>query len=569
MKMEYGTMNQENLNTQKRRTMAAILVLSLAAIGFFGFVSESGEADFFLKVYRSIDTYSKVYKEVAVNYVDTLDPEEVMRAGIDGMLKTLDPYTVYIGEKENDEIDLVTTGKYGGIGVTIGLRDGYVTVINLLEGFSAAKQGIEIGDRIIEIEGKPTKGITLESIRQLVRGDPGTEMKLKIEREGEKKPLDFALVREEIRVRNVAYAGYVTEGIGYIRLERFSRSAGEDVRTAIKELQGKGDLKGLVLDIRDNPGGLLESAVDVVSKFIPEGSLVVSTRGRKSESERKYFSSETPMLSTLPLAVLVNRYSASASEIVGGTIQDLDRGVIVGTRTFGKGLVQTIMRLSENASLKMTTARYYTPSGRCIQEMDYWHRDGDGNATTIPDSMRHEFRTAHSRRVWESGGILPDTTLENTVRSAYIDELNRKALLFSYANHYAAEKKILPENFDTANDFVGDFESFIKEKGFEYQDEGTVKLAELRAIAAKSRYGKSFMDGIDTLESVLNADKDHQIYRYEDEIRAALKTEILARMKGDKSRFESTFAADKQLQASLGILRNKKVYERLLGLKGK
>jgi len=562
-------MNQENLNTQKRRTMAAILVLSLAAIGFFGFVSESGEADFFLKVYRSIDTYSKVYKEVAVNYVDTLDPEEVMRAGIDGMLKTLDPYTVYIGEKENDEIDLVTTGKYGGIGVTIGLRDGYVTVINLLEGFSAAKQGIEIGDRIIEIEGKPTKGITLESIRQLVRGDPGTEMKLKIEREGEKKPLDFALVREEIRVRNVAYAGYVTEGIGYIRLERFSRSAGEDVRTAIKELQGKGDLKGLVLDIRDNPGGLLESAVDVVSKFIPEGSLVVSTRGRKSESERKYFSSETPMLSTLPLAVLVNRYSASASEIVGGTIQDLDRGVIVGTRTFGKGLVQTIMRLSENASLKMTTARYYTPSGRCIQEMDYWHRDGDGNATTIPDSMRHEFRTAHSRRVWESGGILPDTTLENTVRSAYIDELNRKALLFSYANHYAAEKKILPENFDTANDFVGDFESFIKEKGFEYQDEGTVKLAELRAIAAKSRYGKSFMDGIDTLESVLNADKDHQIYRYEDEIRAALKTEILARMKGDKSRFESTFAADKQLQASLGILRNKKVYERLLGLKGK
>jgi len=562
-------MNQENLNKEKRRTIAAILVLSLAAIGFFGFISESGEADFFLKVYRSIDTYSRVYKEVAVNYVDTLDPEEVMRAGIDGMLKTLDPYTVYIGEKENDEIDLVTTGKYGGIGVTIGLRDGYVTVINLLEGFSAAKQGIEIGDRIIEIEGKPTKGITLESIRQLVRGDPGTEMKLKIEREGEKKPLDFTLVREEIRVRNVAYAGYVAEGIGYIRLERFSRSAGEDVRTAIKELQGKGDLKGLVLDIRDNPGGLLESAVDVVSKFIPEGSLVVSTRGRKSESERKYFSSETPMLSTLPLAVLVNRYSASASEIVGGTIQDLDRGVIVGTRTFGKGLVQTIMRLSENASLKMTTARYYTPSGRCIQEMDYWHRDGDGNATTIPDSMRHEFRTAHSRRVWESGGILPDTTLEDTVRSAYIGELNRKALLFSYANHYAAEKKILPENFDTANDFVEDFESFIKEKGFEYQDEGTVKLAELRAVAAKSRYGKSFMEGIDTLESVLNADKDRQIYRYEDEIRAALKTEILARMKGDKSRFESTFAADKQLQASLGILRNKKVYERLLGLKGK
>jgi carboxyl-terminal processing protease len=562
-------MKYVQMKYRKKTTMGILLAVLMLAIGFFGFFSENGDADFFLKVYRSIDIYSKVYKEVAVNYVDTLNPEEVMRSGIDGMLRTLDPYTVYIGEKENDEIDLVTTGKYGGIGVTIGLRDGYVTIINLLEGFSAAKQGVEIGDRIVEIEGKQVKGMSLESIRQVVRGVPGTELKMKVEREGEKKPIDFAMVREEIPVRNIAYAGYVTEGIGYVRLERFSRTAGEDLRTAIKELQTKSDLKALILDLRDNPGGLLESAIDIVSKFVPESSLVVSTRGRKDDSERKYFSSETPMLRDLPLAILVNRYSASASEIVGGAIQDLDRGVIVGSRTFGKGLVQTIMRISENASLKMTTARYYTPTGRCIQEMDYWHRDGDGNATTIPDSMRHEFHTAHNRSVWESGGILPDTTALDTVRNTYIDELNRKAMIFKYANHFAIEKKTLPDNFVVSNELIDDFDAFLKEKGYEHQDEGEIKLAELRTVATNARYGQLFIGEIDKLEKILKNDKDRQIHRYQEEIRSALNTEILARMKGDKARFESTLTSDKQLQVAVGILKNKKVYYKVLGIKTK
>ena len=565
-------MNRTKINPRKKtilfRRVAFTLVLLIAVISL-GFFSENDDASFFLKVYRSIDTYSKVYKEIAANYVDTLDPEEFMRAGIDGMLRTLDPYTVYIGEKENDEIDLVTTGKYGGIGVTIGIRDGYVTVINLLEGFSAAKQGVEIGDRIIEIEGKAIKGISLDAIRQLVRGAPGTELRMKVEREDSKKSIDFVLVREEIPVRNVAYSGYVIDGIGYIRLERFSRTAGSDLRDAIKDLQATGKLKGLVLDLRDNPGGLLESAVDVVSKFVPANSLIVSTRGRKINSERKYASSEPPVLQDLPMTVLVNRFSASASEIVGGAVQDLDRGVVVGTRTFGKGLVQTISRLSETSSLKMTTARYYTPSGRCIQEIDYWHRDGEGNGTTVPDSLRREFRTMHNRRVWESGGILPDTVVADTVRHAILDELNRKAMFFKYANHLAAEKKTLPDNFEVTNELIDDFVAFLNERGFEYHEEGETKLKELRALATSARYDKSFIDGLDKLENILNADKGRQIYRYQEEIRAALKTEILARMKGDKARYESTFAADKQLQAAVDILKNKKIYDRLLGIKGK
>ena len=557
------------LSNYSKRNFAILLTVLLIVVVGYGFFTENGDADFFLKVYRGIDMYSKVYKEVAINYVDTLNHDEVMRSGIDGMLRTLDPYTVYIGEKENDEIDLVTTGRYGGIGVTIGLRDGYITIINLLEGFSAAKQGVEIGDRILEVEGKQVKGMSLESIRQIVRGAPGTELKMKIEREGENKPIDFALIREEIPVRNVSYTGYVTDGIGYIRLERFTRSAGEDLRLSIKELQEKGELKSLILDLRDNPGGLLESAVEVVSKFVPEGSLVVSTRGRKDDSDRKYFSTEPPMLRDLPIAILVNRFSASASEIVGGAIQDLDRGIIVGSRTFGKGLVQTIIRLSENASLKMTTARYYTPSGRCIQEMDYWHRDGDGNATTIPDSLRREFRTAHHRIVWESGGVLPDTNAIDTVRYPYIDELYRKAMFFKYANHFASQKKALPDNFVVTNELIDDFESFLKEKGFEYQEEGEIKLNELRSIAADARYGSDFTDGINKLENFLRSDKEKQVHRYQEEIRLALNTEILARMKGDKARFESTFSSDKQLQIAINILKNKKRYDKILGLGGK
>ena len=562
-------MNQTRMSSQKKLHSTVFILVPLLALTFFGFVSEGGDAEFYLKIYRGIDTYSKVYKEITINYVDSLDPEEFMRAGIDGMLRTLDPYTVYIGEKENDEIDLITNGKYGGVGVTIGLRDGYVTVINLLEGFSAAKQGVEVGDRIIEVEGKATKGMSLEGIRQFVRGAPGTELKMKIEREDEKKPIEFVLMREEISVHNIAYAGYVVDGIGYVRLERFSRTAGDDLHNTIKDLQAKGELKGLVLDLRDNPGGLLESAVEVVSKFVPESSLVVSTRGRKSDSERKYYSSETPMLRDVPIAVLVNRFSASASEIVGGAFQDLDRGVVVGTRTFGKGLVQTIAQLSENASLKITTARYYTPSGRCIQEVDYWHRDGEGNVTTKPDSLRREFRTAHNRRVWESGGILPDTIVSDTLRNMYLEELNRKSMIFKYANHFATEKKTIPDTFEVTNAIIDDFEAFLKEKGFEYQDEGELKLKELRTLAENARYDQSFLDGINKLENELKVSSGKQIYRYQEDIRIALKTEILARMKGDKARFESMFATDKQLQAAISILKNKKTYDKLLGLKGK
>jgi len=549
------------LSVKSLGLLAIVVIACGFLVGFFG----RSDDDLMLKTRQWIGVFGKVYTEVALNYVDPVDPERFMHAGIDGMLKTLDPYTVYLGEKESDEMDLVTTGKYAGVGITIGVRDGYITVLSPMEGFSAAKQGIQSGDRILEVDGKSLKSLSTDDVRELVRGVPGTSLKMKIEREGEPKPLEFVLIREEIPVRNVTYAGFVSDGIGYIRLERFSRTAGDDVRTSIKDLRSKGTIKGVVLDLRDNPGGLLDIAVDVVSKFLPESTLVVSTRGRRSDSERKYYSTETPMLGDVPLAVLVDRGSASASEIVAGAIQDVDRGVIVGTRSFGKGLVQTITRITENSSLKITSGRYYTPSGRSIQEIDYFHRTKDGVFTVKPDSARKQFRTAHNRIVLDGEGIVPDSTVPDEPTNRLLDELTRKAMLFKFANHLATEKRSFPENFEVTDELIREFDAFLKERDFQYEEEAEVQLKALRETGGKARYGKSFSDEVDRLEKIIGVEKGRAFERYDKEIRNALKLEIIERLRGEKAAIQASFKDDRQLQVATTLLKNRPVYAKLMG----
>jgi len=553
---------------RKKLTITArtlvLLALLIAVSGFFvGFLG-TGNDDLLLSVNKWIGVFGKVYKDVAINYVDEVDPEKFMHAGIEGMLKTLDPYTVYLGEKETDEMELVTTGKYAGVGITIGLRDGFITVINPMEGYSAAKQGIQSGDRILEIDGKSLKSANPEDVRVMVRGTPGSTLRMKIEREGEPKPLEFVLVREEIPVRNVTYAGFESEGVGYIRLERFSRTAGDDVRASIKELRAKGTVKAVILDLRDNPGGLLDIAVDVASKFLPESTLVVWTKGRRNDSERKYYSTETPMLADVPMAVLVDHGSASASEIVAGAIQDLDRGILVGTRSFGKGLVQTITRITENSSLKITSGRYYTPSGRSIQEIDYFHRTKDGVVTIKPDSLRKEFRTAHDRIVRDGGGIVPDSTVLDESSGKLLEELMRKAMFFKFANHLATEKKTLPGDFEITDSILRDFEAFLKERDFRYEEDTEAKVKELREAAQKARYGPSFSEGIDRLAKVVETEKSRAFERYDKEIRRALRLEIIERMKGEKAAIEASLKDDTQLQVAVALVKNKTAYQNLL-----
>ncbi len=550
----------------RSRRSAAILIMFLVILGTSGFGFAISDDDLLLRIYRGIDVFGKVYKEVAINYVDAVDPDEFIRAGIEGMLQTLDPYTVYIGEDEHDEIDLVTNGKYGGIGVTIAVRDGKITIVSLIEGYSAAKQGLQVGDRIVEVDGQEVTPSLFREVRTLVRGAPGSELRMKVEREGESELLEFVLLREEIRVKNVSYAGYVSDGIGYIRLERFSRTAGEDVRAAIKELKEKGNIDGLILDLRNNPGGLLDVAVDVTSKFVPENSLVVSTRGRRPDSERKYFSQEKPMVPDVPLAVLVNGNSASASEIVAGAIQDLDRGIIVGTRTFGKGLVQTITRLTEKSSLKITTARYYTPSGRSIQVFDYAHRDPDGLASVVPDSLRKEFHTKNHRKVYEAGGIEPDTSIERSETSRYLNALRRQSMFFGFANRYAVRKPAIPADFAVTDEILKNFHSYLEEEGFDFREEAEAELGELRAAADGARYGDEFHKELDHLEASIRLEKSRAFERFAEEIRNDIRVAIFTRLKGEKAGIEAEFPADRQLGLAISMLSQKTAYDRCLGI---
>ena len=541
----------------------AAICLSMALAVFSGFML-SPENDLFLKINKSIDVFGRVYKEVATSYVDEIDPEKFMQAGIEGMLGTLDPYTVYIDKEDGDEVELLTNGKYGGVGVTIGMRDGTVRVISVMEGYSAQRQGILPGDRFLKINGTNVAGKKPDEIRSLTRGDPGTEVKVVVEREGEAKQLEFVLIREEIQMKNVTYTGMLEGGIGYIRLERFSRRAGDEVRQAIKEIKLDGDLKGVVLDLRGNPGGLLDAAVDVVGKFVPRGSLIVSTRGRRPEAEKKYFSSEEPVASSVPLVVLTDRNSASASEIVAGSLQDLDRALIVGTRTFGKGLVQTILPLNYGAQLKITTARYYIPSGRSIQEIDYIHRDKNGVFTITPDSLRKEYRTARGRKVFELGGIAPDSAVEPVDLGPMVRELHRKSMFFRFANRYVAEHKADSSGVVT-DEVLADFRTFLEKEKFDFQEETEKKVGDLRQSAEKSRYSKEVIADLDRLTAALAKEKTRGFDRYVDHIRNELTIELGGRLRNDRGRIEASFKSDTQLRTALGLLQNQKQYRQRIG----
>ena len=546
---------------RSRVVLGAGLLLLILISG--GFVGNSG-GDYFLQVNKGIDVFGRVYKEITANYVDEVDPEKFMHAGIEGMLETLDPYTVFIDKEDGDEVDLLTNGKYGGIGVTIGARDGAIEIISVMDGYSAQRQGLLPGDRILSVDGNPVSTRRPDEVRSLTRGEPGTDVHVEIERAGEEKPVSFVLIREEIQVKNVTYTELGKNGIGYIRLERFSRKAGDEVRLAIKELNLKGELKGIVLDLRGNPGGLLDAAVDVVSKFVPRGSLIVSTKGRRSEADRSYSSTEEPLVPETPLVLLTDRSSASASEIVCGALQDLDRGLIVGERTFGKGLVQTIVPLNYGAQLKITTARYYIPSGRSIQEIDYLHRDNNGVFTVVPESLRNEFKTLDGRKVYEYGGIRPDTIVSETERSPMVRELHRKALFFRFVNSYVSSHRD-QSIADVDGAMLEAFKGYLEEQHFDFQEESELKIKELKTLATQANYNHEIIDELNALQHLLEKDKPRAFERNTSGITRELAIELAARNDGEHGRIASLLLDDPQYHVALAVLANPTLYRHKLG----
>jgi carboxyl-terminal processing protease len=534
------------------------------AVGFLKFHPQN--EDIFLKINKSVEVFGKIYKEVILNYVDEVDPEKFIRAGIKGMLSELDPYTVFIDEKHSEEVDALTTGKYGGIGISISKFDTSIVVIKVSRGYPADRAGIRVGDVIVQIDSIYVKDKSLDEVRSLMVGKPGTQLKVKVIREGVSNPLVFELTRAEVEVKNITFYDFIDDGIAYIKLERFSRNAGEELRKAIKNLQSKGEIKGLILDLRDNPGGLLDAAVDVVEKFVPEGSLIVSTKGRKPDAVRNYFSTEKPILLDVPLVVVVNGSSASASEIVAGAIQDLDRGVVLGTKTFGKGLVQTITYLSYNTFLKMTTAKYYTPSGRCIQEIDYFHKP-DGVFIQKPDSEQKVFKTKNGRIVYAEGGIFPDTVVEEKKRSDFVEALAQRRLFFKFANKFRAENESIPDDFVINDSIFSRFEDFVKKSNFSYKDSFEINLEKAVEYAKRQKLNNGYIAEVEAMLNKVRTQRIDYFKLYQEQIADELAREIISRYKYEDELIAWGLKNDNQVKTAVAILKNKKSYNLLLGLK--
>ena len=524
----------------------------------------AGFTDIYFEINKNLELFGKVYKEISFNYVDEVDPEQFMRAGIQGMLASLDPYTIFIDEKKKEDIDLITNGKYGGIGISIGVRDDKVTIVEVMEGYSAQRQGLEVGDIIIEAAGVKIGTDNLDEISSLVKGDPGTTVSLKIVRDELKDTIDFDVVREEVIIKNLTYAGFYPEGSNnlYLKLSNFSRSASEEIRDAIKDAKAQKEIKSVILDLRGNPGGLLDIAVDICDKFLPKDYLIVSTKGRSPSSIKEFYSTQEPLLKDAKLIVLIDGGSASASEIVAGAIQDHDRGIILGTKSFGKGLVQTITPLSYNTSLKITTAKYYTPSGRCIQKIDY----SDNNDVIAEEDsiVSGKFLTDHKRVVYSKGGISPDTTIAFNIEGKLTQELLAHGLFFKFANHYYYQHT--DENYNSIKDedLLTQFKDFINNENFVYKSDAEDHVDEL--ISDLSGNYPNLTNEVGRLKAEITNLKKNDFNLYKDEILRELRTEIAYRYLGSDARIKEQLNGDMQFQSALNIFNNPIVYNKLLHL---
>ncbi len=545
-----------------KKNFFLIIILSLTVILVVGFNLKQG--DIYLEISKNLELFSRVYKEISENYVDEVDPEQFMRAGIQGMLSSLDPYTIFVDEKKMDDIDLITNGSYGGIGISIGVRGDNVTIVEVMDGYSAQRQGLKIGDVLIEASGSSINAENVDEVSTLVKGEPGTTVEIRILRNDDRDTLTFNIVREEVIIKNLTYSGFYPANSNnvYLKLSNFSRSASEELKTVLKELKDQKEIESIVIDLRGNPGGLLDIAVDICDKFLMKDQLIVSTRGRNITSEKKYFSVQEPIISNSKIVVLINGGSASASEIVAGAIQDHDRGVILGTKSFGKGLVQTITPLSYNTSLKITTAKYYTPSGRCIQKIDYSEKNDVINGVLTSEEFK--YFTDNKREVYSKGGITPDTTINYTVEGNVTKELLAAGLFFKFANHFNYRQPDVNYLDITDKQLIQEFESYLDSEGFEYQSKAEIEINNLLSSISNSEQ-KLKIELEHIKEDLMDLYKSEmKIYR--GEILREIRTEIAARYIGLEGRIEEQLNSDIQVQTALQILKNNDVYNHLLNV---
>jgi len=523
------------------------------------------------EISKNLEIFTTLYRQLHLNYVDEINPGDLMKKGIDAMLDDLDPYTVFIPEAEIEDYKLLTTGQYGGVGALIHQNGEFVIISDPYEGFPAFKAGLIPGDKILEVNKQSAKGKSVSDISTILKGQPGSAVTLLIEREGESKPIEKVLNREEIKLQNVPYSGLLGKNTGYIKLTGFTQDAGKEVKDAFLKLKEKYKITSLILDLRGNGGGLLQEAVNIVNIFVEKGQLVVSTKGKVEERNFSHMTVNPAIDTKIPLIVLVDRGSASASEIVSGAIQDLDRGLIVGQKTFGKGLVQNILPVSYNSQVKITIAKYYIPSGRCIQAIDYTHRGEDGNAGKIPDSLKTAFKTKSGRVVFDGGGIEPDIALDPEKLSNISISLISKYLIFNYANYFKRTHSSIesPKEFKITDDIYNDFIKYLAGKDFDYVTRSEKNLEELKTIAENENYFEAIKPEYQALKDKLIHDKKEDLIKNKEEIKLLLKDEIVNRYYYQTGRIESSLSDDVEIKKSLEICNDEILFNKILkeGLK--
>lgn len=511
-----------------------ITIICLASVFTFNFSQD------YFEISKNLDIFNTLYRELNIAYVDETKPGQLMKTAIESMLSSLDPYTNYYTENDIEDYKYMTTGEYGGIGALIQDVDNKITITEPYEGFAAYKAGLRAGDEIIEVNGVNVTRKKTDDISNMLKGQAGTPIKLKIVRYGQTTPVEINLTREEIKVKAVPYFSMLNQETGYIKLTQFTENCSGEVKEALIKLKEK-NCKSLILDLRGNPGGLLHEAVNIVNLFVEKGNEVVYTKGKIKDWDKLYLAVNSPIDTQIPLVVIIDQNSASASEIVSGALQDLDRAVILGQRSFGKGLVQQTRDLTYNTKLKVTVAKYYIPSGRCIQALDYTHKTDDGRVDKVPDSLITAFKTKNGRITYDGAGVLPDVKTEAVKYSNILPVLLNKNHIFNFVNQFVAKNPAIQQNqpsFELTASQYNDFIEYMKGKDYEYKTQSDYALEELQEDATNEKYFESIKAEFDILKSKMNANKKDDLTRFKPEIKQFIEEEIASRFLFQRGRIE-------------------------------
>lgn len=546
------------------RRNGIIVAIVLITVAFFSF--KSGD-DRNFQIAKNLDIFNSIVKELDMFYVDTIDPNKTIREGIDNMLYSLDPYTVYYPENDQDELEMMVKGSYGGIGSLIRYnpKSKYTVIAEPYEGMPAAESGLKAGDLLLEIDGKDLKGNS--DVSTLLRGQVGTSFKLKVQRPGVKEPLEFNIVRRSIQMPTIPYYGVMNGQVGYINLSSFSGNPSKDFKKAFLDLKKQG-ITSLVIDLRNNGGGLLDQAVEIVNMFVPRGKTIVTTKGKIKQASNTYKTLREPLDTDIPIAVLVNSGTASSSEILSGSLQDLDRAVIVGNRTYGKGLVQVPRSLPYGGNLKITTSKYYIPSGRCVQAIDYAHRNEDGSVARIPDSLTTVFHTAAGREVRDGGGVSPDIEVKQERLPNILFYLVRDNLIFDYATDYCLKHPAIAsaKEFELTDADYEEFKNKVKGADFKYDQQSEKILNTLKEAAEFEGYMKDASDEFKALENKLKHNLDRDLDYFSKDIKKMIAEEIIKRYYYQEGAIIQQLKDDKDLDEAVKVLTNPERYQQILSV---